>query len=297
MKYSMLLLPALLGALSVLALSQDRMIDRAAEHVQNGRWKEAAGAYEQLVQSAPSDANYWSGLGYSRYMLRQYKRAAEAYEKALEIRKTAGAMYNLACVYSLLDQKLRSLDWLEKAAEGGFNQTATLMQDEDLKNVRTEKRFAVIVERVQRNAAPCEFDPEHRRFDFWIGEWNVKNHAGQPVGKSRIEKMLGGCVILENWTGGTGYEGKSLNFIDPGTGKWRQTWVDNRGGKIEFTGSFDEKGNLVYYADATDQNGKPIRRRLTFFNLADGRVRQFSQRSMDNEKTWHVEYDFTYAKN
>jgi len=197
----------------------------------------------------------------------------------------------------LLNQKQRSLDWLQKAAEGGLNNVASLLQDEDLANVKPEKRFDDIVTIVKKNAAPCEFDPKFRQFDFWVGEWTVTNPQGRTMGKSHIEKILGGCVIFENYFGGTGYEGKSFNFIDPISGSWRQTYVDSRGGKIEFTGSFDEKGNLVYYANATDNNGKQIRRRLTFFNLGENKVRQFSERSYDSEKTWFIEYDFTYTKN
>jgi hypothetical protein len=37
-------------------------------------------------------------------------------------------------------------------------------------------------------------------------------------------------------------------------------------------------------------------RHLQFFNLGPGKVRQFSQGSNDDGKTWHVEYDLIYTK-
>jgi hypothetical protein len=86
-----------------------------------------------------------------------------------------------------------------------------------------------------------------------------------------------------------------VNFVDPGTGRWRQVWVSNQGTTIDFTGGL-EGGNLVFYADSRDSNGKLFRRKLTFFNLGPHKVRQFSQRPSDDGKTWSVEYDFTYVR-
>jgi len=34
---------------------------------------------------------------------------------------------------------------------------------------------------------PCNANPKHNEFDFWIGEWDVKSPTGQPAGKSKIE--------------------------------------------------------------------------------------------------------------
>jgi hypothetical protein len=99
----------------------------------------------------------------------------------------------------------------------------------------------------------------------------------------------GVCVLLR------GAASLVVNFVDPGTGRWRQVWVSNQGTTIDFTGGL-EGGNLVFYADSRDSNGKLFRRKLTFFNLGPHKVRQFSQRSSDDGKTWSVEYDFTYVR-
>ncbi len=147
----------------------------------------------------------------------------------------------------------------------------------------------------QTNATPCANDPVHRQFDFWVGEWNVFDTKGEKKGESSIQNILGGCVIFENWSGHTGYTGKSFNFVDPGTGKWRQTWVDAVGGKIEFTGQLEGK-DMVFFSEEKEKDGKPYTRRLTFFNLGPDKVRQFSERTYDTGTTWHVEYDFLYVR-
>ena len=68
--------------------------------------------------------------------------------------------------------------------------------------------------------------------------------GGQPAGDNRIEKILGGCALLENWTGAGGMSGKSLNFYDPLREHWHQTWVDDRGGSLGLDGKFAD-GRMV----------------------------------------------------
>src|SRR5688572_18661571 len=61
---------------------------------------------------------------------------------------------------------------------------------------------------------PKPFDcsaPEHRQFDFWLGEWDVvpnpetrpANAPAPPPGRKPasnvIEKAHSGCVLVENW--------------------------------------------------------------------------------------------------
>ena len=43
-------------------------------------------------------------------------------------------------------------------------------------------------------------------------------------------------------------------------------------------------------------DGSKLKRHLQFFALGSDKVRQFSQGSTDNGKTWNVEYDFTYIR-
>ena len=79
---------------------------------------------------------------------------------------------------------------------------------------------------VQANAAPppCAQGP-YRDFDFWVGEWDVKDAAGKPAGVNAITNEQGGCVIVERWKGAQGGTGQSLNYYDPAAKTWKQLWV------------------------------------------------------------------------
>ncbi len=104
----------------------------------------------------------------------------------------------------------------------------------------------------------CAADP-YRQFDFWLGKWDVFSGAtDQLAGTSIIESDLDGCLIEENWTGGGGLRGRSLNTYDASTGKWHQFWVSAGGcpmGNIVMEGGLDENGSMTMQGSLTQPEG------------------------------------------
>jgi hypothetical protein len=142
-------------------------------------------------------------------------------------------------------------------------------------------------------AAPCD-QPEHRQFDFWIGRWDVTDH-GKVIASSTIERFAGGCIVLESYAQQDGYSGKSINFYDASLHRWRQTWADSRGNASEWIGEWRD-GALRFDGEAHRADGVKVTRNMTFTPLADGSVRQASDRSLDGGKTWQPGYDFVYVR-
>jgi len=136
---------------------------------------------------------------------------------------------------------------------------------------------------------PCQ-GPEYHALDFWVGHWNVTDtRSGTPVGTSDIESILDGCVVLENWSGRRGMNGKSFNTFNADTKQWKQSWVDSMGSAYDFIGAASP-GQVVYTRNV---DGK--KNRLTLSKNADGSVRQLSETSADGT-TWTTAYDFTYVR-
>ena len=140
-------------------------------------------------------------------------------------------------------------------------------------------------------------DDESQKFNFWIGEWDVFKNDTLKAGDSRIERILQDAVILENYSTPTGYEGKSFNFFDKEKNKWVEFWVDKNAQSILFEGNYDErsKGNCLLSYDK-NTGDKPYIRKLRFFDIDSNTVRQFSERTYDDGKTWHTEYDILYKR-
>jgi len=158
---------------------------------------------------------------------------------------------------------------------------------------------AKVVDKATNNGKPCAHNSLNRQFDFWLGEWEVVTAiAAKPAGTSKIELILGDCVIQENWTSisNIGYEGKSYNTYNSDLQRWEQFWNDNAGGMIHFYGGLKD-GVMDYWTDEIPQkDGTKLKRHLQFIPLGKDKVRQFSQGSTDGGKTWHVEYDFIYNR-
>jgi len=142
--------------------------------------------------------------------------------------------------------------------------------------------------------APCAA-PVHHQFDFWIGSWSV-TEKGKPAGSNRIDRLLGGCALLENWVGVEGSRGHSLNFYDPRRGVWQQTWVDNSAGALNLTGQFGD-GRMVLTGVSTDAKTHASRLdRIAWTLNPDGSVRQLWDQSQDAGRTWKLVFDGLYTR-
>jgi hypothetical protein len=154
---------------------------------------------------------------------------------------------------------------------------------------------ALVAAQEQPPSAPCESDPVYHQFDFWVGEWDVLNPEGQQAGTNRIEKLLRGCLLVENWTSARGGAGKSINYYDPIRKRWAQTWVDGQGGIIAVEGTL-EGGTMRFEGEHLYPDGRREAYRMSFTPQADGSVRQFIEQSRDGGATWYVWFDGTYVR-
>jgi hypothetical protein len=141
--------------------------------------------------------------------------------------------------------------------------------------------------------AACEA-PEHRQFDFWLGEWNVHRPDGQQVGTNSISRQYGGCVLHERYTTPRGYSGESLNAYDPGRKLWHQTWVDSAGTLLLLHGRF--AGDRMQMEGETVQaDGKVVKHRITWTPAPDGTVKQFWEAG-SGDGQWKTVFDGTYKR-
>jgi hypothetical protein len=110
-------------------------------------WKEAAAAWQRVVETNPVNAGFWSSLADAAYGNKDYRRAISAYGKALELGAgfPSNAAYNIACCYALLGEKEQALTWLQKSFDMGFRNLAHSQTDSDLLSLHGDPRFKKIV--------------------------------------------------------------------------------------------------------------------------------------------------------
>ena len=136
---------------------------------------------------------------------------------------------------------------------------------------------------------------------FWLGEWELTwpgERQGQvDRGTNSIQRVLDGCAIEENFSGGTAMHlrGRSLSIFDTISGKWKQTWVDNEGGYLDFTGEF-RGGQMILAREAVRRNGQKVLQRMVFKNITPNELDWSWEASTDGGKTWQVNWQIHYKR-
>jgi hypothetical protein len=297
------LLLVFLGMISTDAVSQTSKsaTDEANALYQAQKWIEAVKAYEAIAKTEPDNGRAWYRLGVSLHHTGKYEQATVAYRQAIEKMQAQGkpfAMYSLAASYAKLNDKEKALAWLDKVLGtggiGGPGLARQLKDDADFASLRDEAHFKELLVAADKLVKPCMYSPKSRELDFWVGEWDV-TISGQTVGTNSVQRLEDGCVIMENWASVPAAQtGKSINFYNPTTGKWRQTYVGNDLGIWEMSGEYRD-GAMRYEGKIYSPRGE-VMTRMTFFNLGPDKVRQLGENSTDGGKTWATVWDAMYVR-
>ena len=140
---------------------------------------------------------------------------------------------------------------------------------------------------VTQSAAPppsCGGEAYHQ-FDFWIGDWDVYDTAGNMVGTNSIQPAERGCLLIEHWTNTAGGTGQSYNFYDPRISEWRQIWV-SAGSVIDYSGGLTESGSMKLEGEIHNRTAgvAPFTGEWTL--NADGSVTQHFQQQNPETGEW-----------
>jgi hypothetical protein len=146
---------------------------------------------------------------------------------------------------------------------------------------------------------PCAA-PEQKQLDFWVGEWDLtwpSANAGETGnGTNSIHRIMDGCVVQENFSGLAAHlRGTSVSTFDTNAGKWKQTWVDNEGGYLDFTGEF-RNGQMILQREAAGPNGAKFLQRMVWKNITANEFDWSWEASRDDGKTWQVQWPIHYKR-
>ena len=121
--------------------------------------------------------------------------------------------------------------------------------------------------------------------DFWIGDWTCTDPADGSVGTNSIRRVLAGKVVEETFAivdaQGQQLRGRSWSVLDADRG-WLQTWVDDQGSYLDFTGGMTEEGFVF---------GRPGAR-MVFRDVKDDSFTWDWQKRVDDawQLAWRLDY-------
>jgi hypothetical protein len=146
---------------------------------------------------------------------------------------------------------------------------------------------------------PCAA-AQQKQLDFWVGEWDL-TWPGQNAGEvghgvNSIRRIMDGCVVQENFSGLVQHlRGTSVSIFDISSGKWKQTWVDNEGGYLDFVGEFKD-GQMILQREATGPKGAKFLQRMVWKNITVNELDWSWESSRDDGKTWQVQWPIHYKR-
>ncbi len=143
--------------------------------------------------------------------------------------------------------------------------------------------------------SPCDSMAAYHTLDFWVGEWEVMSE-GARVGRNRIDKVVHGCALIENWVDANGVEGKSLFYFVRARKEWKQVWVAPGSIKEKHLVATLPGGAVRFQGDLPMLDGSIVLDRTTLTPLPDGSVRQVIEQSRDGGTTWQTTFDARYVR-
>ncbi len=148
---------------------------------------------------------------------------------------------------------------------------------------------------------PCSYVAVRRQFDFWIGTWDVfpwtpSAGATAQLGTNTIAPIMRHCALLEHWTDAQGGTGQSFNWWDQNLRTWRQLWLAEDGGTLDYTQGEFRDGAMRFSGWSRRPDGRRVEQRLTFFHLHADTVRQLFESSLDSGRTWQSGFDGRYIR-
>jgi len=138
---------------------------------------------------------------------------------------------------------------------------------------------------------PCT-TPEHHQFDFWVGDWDAFDFGNDetPSAHVRVDRILDGCVLREDYQDPSGTKGQSFTIYDVPRKLWHQSWVTNRGNLLVIEGRLE--GDQIVLSGIDDSRGNALVRGV--WKPVSGGVRETAVISSDNGKTWKPWFDIMF---
>jgi len=135
-------------------------------------------------------------------------------------------------------------------------------------------------------------DQPENQFDFWLGEWEVTWGEGE-IGTNHVLRIMDDRVIQENFSA-PGLNGMSVSVYDKERKLWCQTWVDNNGSYLDFTGTFNDR-KMILQRDALVR-GEACKQRMIWYEIQPDKFEWSWERSDDEGKTWRVLWNIHYSR-
>jgi tetratricopeptide (TPR) repeat protein len=257
------------------------LVRKAEKAFTDRRWPEAIEHYGEMVQRYPQNVQAWYRYALSLHQNGDLEEAHNAWMRLCSFRQARRiALYNIACIYALQGEKQLALDYLQEAIDAGFERRQSISEDPDLVSLVDDAEF----KRLEELAKPIGMRNTYRRFDFLQGKWLLTTPGGRRVGSLVVTPDNNGYTLLGRLINNSSSNNTTIvSFFEPGVGRWKQVWVDDRGTVIQLEHAEGEEDSLVLEGEMVTSEGETRRARVIYTEDEEGVVSQTLLNSRDGE--------------
>jgi hypothetical protein len=142
--------------------------------------------------------------------------------------------------------------------------------------------------------------PEHRQFDFWLGEWKMFDYSsgtkGKLIGVNTITLLCNDYVIHEHAEMLDGLVGYAHLIYNKQDNQWHQMWVDNGGNVAWFAGGLKDGRMILSGKHPGSKLGVTAVDSVSWSVISPNEVRQLWQISEDDGRTFFTAADNLYVR-
>lgn len=134
-------------------------------------------------------------------------------------------------------------------------------------------------------------------FDFWVGQWSL-TWGSDGTATNTITKVLDDQVVMEQFDARPGdrLAGMSVSVFDAKQDEWKQTWVDNTGAYLDFTGGLNADGTMELFRPAISPDGQAMLQRMLWYNIRPQSLDWNWERSFDGGRSWETVWKIHYER-
>ncbi len=173
-----------------------------------GEFDGAKKAVEEEVDKKIAEG--WPKENREAYIARYYSNALStvgAFDEAIKFKKSKqgyakdmGALYDLACTYSLKGDADQAFSFLNKAVKNGWDQVRHTNTDTDLKSLHDDSRWTGFVSKVEANWDSGKDNRKIEALSDKVSEdapkWALEDVNGQII---NIDDLKGNVIVLDFW--------------------------------------------------------------------------------------------------
>ena len=128
-------------------------------------------------------------------------------------------------------------------------------------------------------------------FEFLVGDWFVKNRAGQPIATDAVWEA-GACTLIEHWRGvnDTG-DGLAVTTYRVRRRTWHREALIRSSTVISFEGRTVGRTMVMAAKQYAGSSISPTLHRITWTPKRDGSIEELWQVSNNGGASWHTQFD------